>query len=706
MNFSFCIWLTYEEAVLDSPFETASIGYKITVPDEDAVIIRGRGDNWRNWYKVNLIQNDTTLFLDSLAFNLKGNDLYVSSLEFSNDAKMLLVRTDFKPIWRYSYSATYYLYDLMNKKLFPLSDENKDLRNVKFAPTSDRIAYVRQDNNIYVYDIKRDRERRLTTSGSEFVSNGHFGWLYEEELTGFDAYRWSPDGKSICYWEEDNSMVKDFSIIDDLAQYPTITKIKYPKAGETNPTLKIGVLRVSGAGKRWLDSAYVNNDYLSWMEWIDNERIAFLKLKRNQKSWDLFVSNRNTGKSVKVLAEEDKSGWLENDGQIKFLDDGKIIWISEKTGYRHLWMSKHSGSKTWPITQGKWEVSKIIKVDEEKDIVYFMANQESVFEERLYSIRFDGTETKLLSLENGHHTISLTGSGDFFIDSYSTTESPKKIVLKELTGGGVIRVLAKTDLEQFKRYRWSPPKIVQFKSIDGSTFLDGIITLPPNYDDKERYPVIVHGYGMPGTQKVWNKWGSTWDQYLAQQGYIIFSMDSRGMSGRGEEFKNLSYGDMSKYLALDHIAGVNYLIDSGYADENRIGAWGSSGGGYFTCLMLTKNAQYFKAGVAIAPCTDFRLYDTAYTERSMGMPERNKAGYDSTNVINWIHRMEGKILLMHGSADDNVHSQHTIKFVQAALRADKDVEWYLYPNRNHGIYGGGARKHLYKKMIEFFNENL
>ena len=267
-------------------------------------------------------------------------------------------------------------------------------------------------------------------------------------------------------------------------------------------------------------------------------------------------------------------------------------------------------------------------------------------------------------------------------------------------------MLADTDVEQFEKYRWSPPKIVQFKSIDGSTLLDGIITLPPNYDGKEQYPVIIHGYGMPGTQKVWNKWGSTWDQYLAQQGYIIFSMDSRGMSGRGEEFKNLSYGDMSKYLALDHIAGVNYLIDSGYADKNRIGAWGSSGGGYFTCLMLTRNAQYFKAGVAIAPCTDFRLYDTAYTERSMGMPKQNNAGYDSTSVINWIHRMEGKILLIHGSADDNVHSQHTIKFVQAALRADKDVEWYLYPNRNHGIYGGGARKHLYKKMIEFFKENL
>ena len=211
---------------------------------------------------------------------------------------------------------------------------------------------------------------------------------------------------------------------------------------------------------------------------------------------------------------------------------------------------------------------------------------------------------------------------------------------------------------------------------------------------------------MPGTQIVWNRWGSTWDQYLAQQGYIVFSMDTRGMSGRGESFKNLCYGDMSKYLAKDQIAGIKFLIDNGYADPDRIGAWGWSGGGYFTCLMLTRNAKYFKAGVAIAPCNDFRLYDTAYTERSMGMPQTNKAGYDSTSVLSWVHKMEGSILLMHGTEDDNVHAQHTIQFVQAALRAGKDVEWFQYPARDHGIYGGGARDHLYKKMIEYFKENL
>ncbi|MEC9377063.1 MAG: prolyl oligopeptidase family serine peptidase, partial [Candidatus Neomarinimicrobiota bacterium] len=211
---------------------------------------------------------------------------------------------------------------------------------------------------------------------------------------------------------------------------------------------------------------------------------------------------------------------------------------------------------------------------------------------------------------------------------------------------------------------------------------------------------------MPGTQIVWNRWGSTWSQYLAQQGYIVFSMDARGMSGRGESFKNLSYGDMSRYLAKDHVAGINFLVDQGYVDPDRIGAWGWSGGGYFTCLMLTRNGKRFKAGVSIAPVTDYHLYDTAYTERSMGLPQENVAGYDSTNTIKWIDRMEGSLLLMHGARDDNVHAQNTNQFVQKALQAGKDVEWFQYPGRNHGIHGGGARDHLYKKMIDFFKENL
>lgn len=703
---AFGVWLTYEEAVINSPFKPAKFEWMASFPNEDAVLIRGKDVNWRRWYKVDFLNSDTTLFLDSLAFNVNGNDIYVNNLSFSNTGKMLLVKTDSKKIWRHSNSATYFIYDIINKILSPLTKNNKNLRNVKFSPDGRRIAYVREDNNLYVYDIFRKRQRQLTTTGSNTILNGHFGWLYEEELTGYDGYRWSPDGESIAYWQEDESMVPEFTMINQLGQYPSTKKIRYPKAGEQNPTLKIGIVRINGAGRKWIQNAYVDNDYLPWMEWVNPDKVAFMKMNRNQKQWDIFVSDRSTGKSFKILTESDNNGWLENHGQFKFLNDGKLIWISENSGYKHIWMAKHSGSKFWPITQGKWEVSSIMHIDEDSELIYFIANKESVFEKRFYSIRFDGTELKLLTPEVGNHSVRLTGSKKYFIDTYSSLDKPKKIVLKELNTGKIIKILADTDIDQYMKYEWSSPKIVHFPSKDGETVLDGIIVFPPNYNPEIKYPAIVYGYGMPGTQIVWNRWGSNWDQFLAQQGYIVFSMDSRGMSGRGEDFKNLSYGDMSKYLALDQKAGIDFLIDKGYVDSSRIGAWGWSGGGYFTCLMLTRNAKYFKAGVAIAPCTDFRLYDTAYTERSMGMPQLNKIGYDSTNTISWIHQMQGSLLLMHGTEDDNVHAQHTIQFVQAALQAKKDIEWYQYPGRNHGIYGGGAREHLYKKMMEFFKRKL
>ena len=700
------VWLTYEEAVLNSPFKTASIGWTIPFPDEDAVLIRGKGDDWKKWFKVDLLRSDTTLFLDSLAFNWRGDDLFVEGLTLSKSADKILLRTDSKKIWRYSHISTYYVYDIAKQRLMPLTNNNKSLRNVKFSPDGQKIAYVRQDNNLYMYDLERGRERKLTTTGSETISNGHFGWLYEEELTGYDGYRWSPNGESIAYWEENESMVPEFSMINELGQYPTIEKIRYPKAGETNPTLKIGIIRIKGAGRKWIEGASVDYDYLPWMEWVNEEKVAFIKMDRKQKNWDMYVADRATGRSTKILSESDPDGWLENHGQIRFLKDGKVVWISENSGYKHIWMSKHSGSRSWSITEGKWEVSSIVHIDENDDLIYFIGNKESVFEKRLYSVRYDGTEVKLITKEAGSHIVRITGSKNYFIDTFSSLTQPRTILLKELRTGKVIKTLGETDLAQYVDYEWSSPRIVHFPSLDSTTILDGMLILPPNYTKGKKYPVIIHGYGMPGTQIVWNRWGSTWDQFLAQQGYIVFSMDTRGMSGRGEDFKNLSYGDMSKYLTIDQVAGINYLVDSGYADVERIGAWGWSGGGYFTCLMLTRNAKYFKAGVAIAPCTDFRLYDTAYTERSMGLPQENKAGYDSTSAMSWMNRMRGSILLMHGIEDDNVHAQHTAQFVQSALRSGKDVEWYQYPARSHGIYGGGAREHLYKKMIEFFKENL
>jgi len=698
--------LTLNQAVLDSPFKIASLGWHAFFPNENAILIKGQGDKWKEWYKVDLIKNDTLLFIDSLSFRWKGNDVFVNTLSFSKNGRRLLIGTDKKKIWRHSFTSTFFIYDIVNKKFFPVSSQNKMLRNVKFSPNGMYVSYVRQDNNIYIFNIKTKRERQLTRTGSETLSNGHFGWLYEEELTGYDGYRWSPDSEYISFWEENEEMVPEFFMLNELNHYPTIKKIRYPKVGETNPSLRLGVIRIKGVGRKWIKGGEVVDGYLPWMEWVNRDKIAYMRLDRLQKNWDILVADRKTGKSVKILSESDPKGWLDNHKQIRFLKDGRIIWISEKSGYKHLWISKHSGSMSWPITQGQWEVTKIIHIDEDKEVVYFKGNKESIFESRLYSIRYDGTDLKLLTPEEGSHSVSLLGSKLYFLDTFSSLQTPKTIQLKELGGGNLIRIIDKTDKSQFEEYEWETPKIIQFSSLDSSSILDGLLLLPKNYNPDKKYPLIVHGYGMPGTQIVWNKWGSVWSQYLSQQGYVVFSMDSRGMSGRGEKFKNLSYGDMSKYLILDNAAGVKQLINLGYVDPSRVGAWGWSGGGYFTCLMVTRNSKYFKTGVAIAPCTDFRLYDTAYTERYMGSLETNKSGYDSTNVLSWIHRMKGSLLLMHGSNDDNVHLQHTSKFVSHALSLGKDVEWYNYPNKNHGIYGGGSRKHLYQKMIEYFNRNL
>ncbi len=700
------VWLSFEEGVLNSPFKSASLGWKIPVPNENSFLIRGNKDNWKSWYKVTLPEQDTVLFLDSAAFIWESEVLNVNSISFSQSSDKLLIKTQSEKIWRHSNSGTYFAYDLKSETLIPISNNNMNLRNVKFSPNGKLVAYVRKDNNLYFYEFKRNREKQLTTTGSTTVSNGHFGWLYEEELTGYDGYRWSPDSRSIAFWEEDESKVPEFTLFDEMGLYPRIQKIRYPKAGETNPTMRIGILRIKGGGRKWIQYAQVDNDYLPWMEWVNNEKIAFLKLGRKQKNWDLFISDRNTGRSLKILSESDSVGWLENHGQINFLDDGKIIWISENSGYKHIWMAKHSGSKSWQITEGEWEVKSIKYIDEELKLIYFTANKESVFETRFYSIHFDGSNIKLLTPEDGSHQIEISGLNDYFIDTYSSLSVPRKIVYKDLLTGRIIKILGDTDSKQFDEYEWTTPQIIQFPTADGTEILDGIVTFPPNFDETKKYPVIMYGYGMPGTQIVWNRWGSSWNQYLAQKGYIVFSMDSRGMSGRGEAFKNLSYGDMAHYLAKDHLAGLNYLVDKGFADPKRIGAWGWSGGGYFTCLMLTKNGKYFKAGVSVAPVTDYHLYDTAYTERSMGLPQENSTGYDSTNTISWVDRMEGSLLIIHGTGDDNVHSQNTTHFVQAAIKAGKDVEWLLYPNRNHGIYGDGSREHLYRKMIDFFNEKL
>ena len=671
----------------------------------DKLIVKGKAENRRSFYTIDPALGDTVIYLDSSVFNYRGKDISVIRWNFSEDGKWMLLQSERNRIWRHSNKGTYYLLRLKDRSLHKVSKKNDNLRNVKISPDSRWVSYVRDDNNLYAYSIDRKREKKLTRTGSETILNGHFGWVYEEELSGYDGYRWSPDSRFIAFVEEDQSEVGRFNMIDDLKLYPDVQEVFYPKAGSRNPSIKIAVINVQGGGKKFVNLDQDTTVYYPWFEWYDNENLWIMKLDRMQKKWQMVYADISSGRTVDGLSEFDQYGWVELHKTNQILDNGLFLHISERDGYQHLYLERTDGRFTVPVTSGQWEVKNVVHVDEQNEVIYFMANKKSVLDNHLYSVRFDGTSLKLLTPEPGNHSVSMNPNGKTFIDTYSSIDEPRTIKYRS-SDGTLIRTLGRTDLSDFDQNKISKPSIIRFLADDKETVLNGIVTLPLNYEEGKTYPLIVYGYGMPGTQIVRNSWQGGFQQFLAKEGYIVFSMDARGMSGRGRDFKNLSYGDMAHYLSKDHATGVQHLIDEGLVDKDRIGAWGWSGGGYFTCLMLTKNADLFDVGVAVAPVTDFRLYDTAYTERYMGLPQTNSDGYDSTSTISYVDRLKGKLLLMHGTHDDNVHAQNTTKFIEACIQADKPIDVMYYPTRNHGIYGKNAGKHVYKKLFEYFRLHL
>ena len=697
--------LTLEDVTGESPFEIASLGKIVWISGEDAYTFLKQSNDVRSLYRVDLMTDDTTLFLDGEQLKFNGSSVVVTNYSFSQDGHKILIQTDREKIWRRTNWGTYWIYNRETAEMVPVSKNNQRLRNVKFSPDGKMVAYVREDNNLYTFEIGRKRERQLTRTGTDVVLNGHFGWVYEEEFSIYDAYRWSPDSKTIAYWEENQSRVPVFTMINELELYPVTTEIRYPKAGQTNPTMRIGVVKATGGATRWMDIGDNRDMYYPRIYWHSSEQLLVMRMRRLQNRWDLLICNPKSGKKKQGLMEMDENGWVSVHDNYRFLEKDEIVWISERSGYQHLYRHTLKGEELAQLSDGQWEATRIVHLDEERGVVYFMANKASVAESHLYSVSFDGTGLKQLTTEKGNHSVQFSPLGEYFVDSYSSVSQPSKIVLKK-RDGTTVRIIKETEKNQFDDYDWSIPQFVTFKTHDGAATLDGIVILPVGYKKGKKYPMMVYGYGMPGTQIVRDRWGGLWNQFLAQEGFIVFSMDARGMSGRGEVFKNLSYGDMSRYLAKDHVAGIDYMVREWGADPDRVGAWGWSGGGYFTGLMLTKNGSHFKAGVSVAPVMDFRLYDTIYTERSMGLPQDNEAGYDSTSVFSYVDNLQGHLLVIHATGDDNVHSQNTTQLVEKFVNAKQPLEVFYYPNRDHGIRGGNSRIHLYTKMFNHLREHL
>ena len=717
------------ENVLDGTFRTESIGRYEWKNSSDAYYFSERSEEGLDFYEYNLASNDTLK-----AFSVNKSIINNFSYSFSPDQTKLLLKKNSKKLWRHSSYGSYYVYDIKSESLTPVTSDPDSLRNVKFSPDSNKLAFVRNDNNLYLFDLINSSEEQLTFDGSEDILNGHFGWVYEEEFGTYDSYKWSPNSEFIAFIREDQTYVKEYALVDYEAQYPVVKYIRYPKTGEDNPIVSISILDLKNKEYRSVHlpkTAYYIPDII-WQ--TNSSNLYFATLNRKQNDWNLYKYDFDTNRGDLILNDSNES-WIDRDpfivpGEIgtwttkggfsfAILENGEILWLSEKDGFSHIYRNRPDGRPINQVTRGDWEVNNISAIDTKNEIIYFSGKKETETENHLYSIKFNGSRLKRLTKEKGSHSSSFSPTLNYFINSFSSFTVPPKTFLRE-DSGKIVRVLRETDKSKFDSYGLTYPQLINIFTDDG-TRLNALITYPHNFDPMKQYPVILYNYGGPGSQLVLNRWGSgshIFHQFFASRDFIIFSFDNRGTGGRGKAFKDLAYGDYGKYLIKDHIAAAKYLQGLTYVDAENIGIWGWSGGGYLTNMCMTLASDYYKAGISIAPNVEPLLYDTIWTERYMGLVEENPEGYKNASVLTHVDKAKGHLLQIHGNADDNVHHQHSIKLAKAYAEHGKDMEMFIYSNANHGMYnnnflsednpadGWKNRYHLYKKMTDFFMEHL
>jgi len=717
------------ENIFDGTFSTEGIGRYEWKNNSDSYFFSKSSEKSLDFFELEVSKNDTTK-----SFSISKDLIDNFSYSFSPNQDMLLLKKNHKQLWRHSSYGTYYVYNINQMSLKPISSQPDSLRNVKFSPDSKKIAYVRNDNNLYMYEISEEKETQLTFDGSDTILNGHFGWVYEEEFGTYDSYKWSPNSQFIAFIREDQELVREYALVDYEEQYPVVKYIRYPKAGEDNPTVSIIILDLLNEEYRTVnlpDTSYYIPDIV-WQ--VNSSNLFFATLNRKQNDWNLYKYDFELNNGTLILNDKNDT-WIDRDpftipgsigswstkGGFSFaiMEDGEIIWLSERDGYRHIYRNRPDGKFFNQITRGDWEVNTINAINYKDKVIYFTAKKESEVENHLYSIKFNGSRLKKLTKEVGSHSVSFSPRLNYFIDNFSSLTIPNKIFVRE-NSGKIIQTLRSTDRTKFDKSNFTYPQIINIFADDG-TRLNALITYPHNFDPMKQYPVILYNYGGPGSQLVINRWGSgshLFHQFFASRDFIIFSFDNRGTGGRGKAFKDLAYGDYGKYLVKDHIAAAEYLQSLTYVDADNIGIWGWSGGGYLTNMCMTLASDYYAAGISIAPNVDPLLYDTIWTERYMGLVDENPEGYKNASVLTHVHKAKGHLLQIHGNADDNVHHQHSINLAKAYAEHGKDMEMFIYSNANHGMYnnnflsennpanGWKNRYHLYKKMTDFFIEHL
>ena len=636
---------------------------------------------------------------------------------FSDDETKILFTTEKKPIYRHSFTAIYFIWNFTTKEMTPLS-VNGAQQIASFSPDGERVAFVR-NNNLFVKSLKFGTESQITRDGKvNEIINGAPDWVYEEEFSFNKAYEWSPDSKFLAFVKFNETKVPMYNIpmyqgqnpsLKENELYPGSYSYKYPKCGEKNSVVSVLIYDLMAKSSVTAEVGNDSDQYIPRIKWTQNASdLAIMKLNRLQNQVDIILANPFTGDTRNFFTEKNKRYIDENfyDDFIFLPDNKYIVLISERSGYSQLYLYDRQCIEIKQLTSGNFDVTKFYGFDPVKKLFYYQAAKESPMRREVYFVSLDGKKSGKLSQQSGTNQADFSTGLKYFINYFTNLETPNLITLHDQTGK-LIRTLEDNSALKtlMNEYAFGKKEFFTFKTSEGIE-LNGWMLKPANFDPAKKYPVIMTQYSGPNSQEVLDKWSIGWNDYLAQEGFLIACVDPRGTGARGEEFRKMTYMQLGKYESDDQVEAARYLGTLSYVDKNNIAIWGWSYGGFMAALCMEKGSDVFKAGISVAPVTNWRFYDSVYTERYMRTPKENPDGYDDNSPLSHADKIKGNYLIIHGSADDNVHLQNTMEFTERMVQAGVQFDMAIYTNRNHGIRGGNTTMHLYTKMTNFLKEKL
>ena len=634
---------------------------------------------------------------------------FIDGYTFDSTEKTMLLACNSKQIFRHSFTADYYLYEIATKQLTKLFDFQ--IQEPTFSPDGKKIAYAR-GNNLFVYDLASKQVVQITTDGKKnAIINGITDWVYEEEFAFVKAFDWSADSKKLAYIRFDESEVPEFSMsMFNKDLYPTVETFKYPKAGEKNAVVSLHLFDVTTNAAKTVDLGKYNDFYIARMQWTKDANVLSAQvLNRHQDNLDLLFVDGTTGKATVALNEKDKA-YVDVTDNLTFLRDNSFIWTSEKDGFNHIYLYDKSGKLKNQVTTGKWEVTSYYGFDEKTNSVFYQSTENGSINRAIYSIGLNGKGKKQLSTQTGTNGATFSPNFQYFINRFSSASQPTLYTLNSAKDGKQLQVIQDNAAlaTKIKGFDLPTKEFFVIKTEKGNE-LNAWMIKPKDFDPSKKYPVFMFQYSGPGSQQVANTWSSSndyWFMMLTQQGYIVACVDGRGTGYKGADFKKVTQLELGKYEVEDQIDAATVIGNYPYVDKSRIGIFGWSFGGFMASNCILKGNDVFKMAIAVAPVTNWRFYDSIYTERYMQTPQENASGYDQNSPINHVDKLKGKYLLIHGSGDDNVHVQNSMQMMEALIQSNKQFDSQIYPDKNHGISGGMTRIQLYTKMTNFIKDNL